>query len=376
MASIVLWQNIPSIHQAPLVRELARQWAGPVLLVVEEGLSQHRHKQGWQQPDFGNAELIIRPSRQHRHEIISNAGENSIHLFSGIRAYPETYWSLKQVACTNASLAIYAEHVDDRGLRGPIKRLQYSFDALRWGSRVDLMLITGQRGREWFAQRGFPVKNIAPFAYFPEPVCLDASAFPLTLKQSVDQINLLFLAELIPRKGVDILLISLSGLQDYPWLLRIAGIGSHGLVYQQLAEQLGIADRLEWLGSLPNHQVPALMAESDCLILPSRFDGWGAVVNEALLAGTPALVSDACGASELVESSDRGLVFAADSQAALTQALADQFHKGPNSSVHRLAIQAWAHHSISPAVAAQYLLDQFEIVNLPDQPLCRAPWLI
>jgi len=347
-----------------------------VLLVVEEGLSQHRHKQGWQQPDFGNAELIIRPSRQHRHEIISNAGENSIHLFSGIRAYPETYWSLKQVACTNASLAIYAEHVDDRGLRGPIKRLQYSFDALRWGSRVDLMLITGQRGREWFAQRGFPVKNIAPFAYFPEPVCLDASAFPLTLKQSVDQINLLFLAELIPRKGVDILLISLSGLQDYPWLLRIAGIGSHGLVYQQLAEQLGIADRLEWLGSLPNHQVPALMAESDCLILPSRFDGWGAVVNEALLAGTPALVSDACGASELVESSDRGLVFAADSQAALTQALADQFHKGPNSSVHRLAIQAWAHHSISPAVAAQYLLDQFEIVNLPDQPLCRAPWLI
>ena len=372
---ILLWQNIPSIHQAPLVRELASQWAGRVLLVVEEGVSKHRQKQGWQQPDFGNAELIINPSRQHRHEIISNVGENSIHLFSGIRAYPQTYWSLKQVARTNASLAIYAEHVDDRGWRGPIKRLQYWFDALRWGGRVDLMLITGQRGRKWFANRGFPKAKIVPFAYFPEPAMLDASTLPLTQKQSVDQIDLLFLGQLIPRKGLDLLLLSLAGQQARPWYLRIAGMGSHRQAYHQLAEQLGIAARVEWLGPVPNHQVPSLLTAADCLILPSRYDGWGAVVNEALLAGTPALVSDACGASELVESSDRGLVFAADSQAALIQALANQLNKGPNSSEHRLAIQAWAQKAISPAIGAKYLLEQFRILKSATHPLTIPPWL-
>lgn len=375
MADIFFWHNVPCIHTAPLLKALASQWQGRVFVVTELYLYEERIKQGWSQPDYGVAKLIIAPSRQKRLDLIEQAAINSIHIFGGIRAYPETYWSLKQVARTNASLAIYAENVDDRGLRGPIKRLQYSFDALRWGNRVDLMLITGQRGRKWFANMGFPKAKIVPFAYFPEPAILDGSTLPLTQKQSVDQINLLFLGQLIPRKGVDLLLLSLAGQQARPWYLRIAGIGSHRQAYHQLAEQLGVSARVEWLGPVPNHQVPSLLTAADCLILPSRYDGWGAVVNEALLAGTPALVSDACGASELVESSDRGLVFTAVSQAALTQALANQLNKGPSNSEQRLAIQAWAQNSITPAVAARYLLDLFSNAKHGYSIPAPAPWL-
>ena len=375
MADIFFWNNVPCILTAPFLRALASQWQGRVFVVTEFHLYEERIKQGWSQPDYGVAKLIIAPSRQKRLDLIEQAAINSIHIFGGIRAYPQTYWSMKQVARTNATLAIYAEHVDDRGWRGPIKRLQYWFDALRWGGRVDLMLITGQRGRKWFANRGFPKAKIVPFAYFPEPAMLDASTLPLTQKQSVDQIDLLFLGQLIPRKGLDLLLLSLAGQQARPWYLRIAGMGSHRQAYHQLAEQLGIAARVEWLGPVPNHQVPSLLTAADCLILPSRYDGWGAVVNEALLAGTPALVSDACGASELVESSDRGLVFAADSQAALIQALANQLNKGPNSSEQRLAIQAWAQKAITPAVAARYLLDLFGNAHHGYSIPTAAPWL-
>ena len=56
-----------------------------------------------------------------------------------------------------------------------------------------------------------------------------------------------------------------------------------------------------------------MIAKYDALVLPSRHDGWGVVVNEALLQGVPVIVSDHVGAKCLVELSSRaGLVFRCD----------------------------------------------------------------
>jgi glycosyltransferase involved in cell wall biosynthesis len=56
-------------------------------------------------------------------------------------------------------------------------------------------------------------------------------------------------------------------------------------------------------------------------VLPSRFDGWGAVVNEALMVGTPVICSDRCGASDVIENGRNGYVFEADNADALLQRL-------------------------------------------------------
>lgn len=50
----------------------------------------------------------------------------------------------------------------------------------------------------------------------------------------------------------------------------------------------------------------ACMARADVLVLPSWHDGWGAVVSEALMAGTPAIASDACGSAGVVRASGVG----------------------------------------------------------------------
>ena len=56
-----------------------------------------------------------------------------------------------------------------------------------------------------------------------------------------------------------------------------------------------------------------MIAKYDALVLPSRHDGWGVVVNEALLQGVPVIVSDHVGAKCLVESpGGAGLVFCCD----------------------------------------------------------------
>jgi glycosyltransferase involved in cell wall biosynthesis len=98
------------------------------------------------------------------------------------------------------------------------------------------------------------------------------------------------------------------------------------------------------------------MAEADMLVLPSRFDGWGAVANEALMAGTPVVVSGACGASDLVRSEEAGRVVAAGSVGSLSAGLAEMIAKGRVGIEERRELRRWARGAISPAAGAGYLM--------------------
>ena len=104
---------------------------------------------------------------------------------------------------------------------------------------------------------------------------------------------------LIPRKRVDVLLRALALLPSDvpPWILEVHGDGPSKPALAALAADLGISDRIRWGGRFESSEAAARMAGLSSMILPSDFDGWGAVVNEALLCGVPVIASDACGAS-------------------------------------------------------------------------------
>lgn len=371
---IIFWQNIPSIHQGAVIREIARRTAVPILVVAENDVSEERREQGWPTPDFGSARVIIRPSRGERRRILSEAGNDSIHVFTGIHAYPETYWTFRQAVGGRATVGVYAEPVDDRGWRGILKRGLYRTQAFRWGARLDFMLVTGDRGRHWFSERGFRRERIFPYGYFVTSPDVDSIRGVQDGNPATARFEWLFVGQLLPHKGLDVLLNSLTNLVEEPWRLRVVGVGRDEATYRQLANRLGLADRVDWAGTVPNDEVQGLMASADAMVLPSRFDGWGAVVNEALSVGTPVLVSDACGAAELVGTSGRGKVFQADSVGSLTAALKNQIAKGKVRPDQRSQIQQWAASNIVPGVAADYLLSVMRYSRHGGtKPL--APWL-
>jgi glycosyltransferase involved in cell wall biosynthesis len=104
----------------------------------------------------------------------------------------------------------------------------------------------------------------------------------------------------------------------------------------------GIANRVFWLGKMNAAQVQARIHDADALILPSREDGWGAVVNEALMAGTPVICSTACGAADLIKDPWLGTVFQSGQVMDLAAALRDWARKGKASDVERERIRSWA----------------------------------
>ena len=92
-------------------------------------------------------------------------------------------------------------------------------------------------------------------------------------------------------------------------VLAIAGRPKQeGSSYAKLADQLGIADRVRWLGYVADDDLPVLLAGARCLVFPSLYEGFGLPVVEAMAVGCPVICSDttslpetAAGAALLVD---------------------------------------------------------------------------
>lgn len=90
--------------------------------------------------------------------------------------------------------------------------------------------------------------------------------------------------------------------------LMFAGTGEEEKAYRGLVENLGIRDRVRFLGNVPHDELPDLVAAADISILPSKSEGLANAWVEALSCGTPIIISEAGGARELVRSDIAGRV--------------------------------------------------------------------
>jgi glycosyltransferase involved in cell wall biosynthesis len=95
---------------------------------------------------------------------------------------------------------------------------------------------------------------------------------------------------LIPLKGISELLEAFSRLAEGE--LYVAGDGS----LQPLVTQAVESGRVTYLGHLDRPALQRLYADSDVLVLPSRHEVWGLVINEALEHGLPVIATEAAGA--------------------------------------------------------------------------------
>jgi glycosyltransferase involved in cell wall biosynthesis len=126
----------------------------------------------------------------------------------------------------------------------------------------------------------------------------------------------LFCGQMIARKGVDILLAAFQRLARSARLLLV---GREAELPALLAALPADArSRITYAGFQAPEDLPRFFSQADVFILPSRYDGWGVVVNQALGAGLPIICSDLVGAGhDLVEDEVNGAKFHAGDADAL-----------------------------------------------------------
>ncbi len=137
-------------------------------------------------------------------------------------------------------------------------------------------------------------------------------------------VRFLFSGQLIPRKGVDLLLQafdSVSSTGTKPPRLVLLGDGPDRARYEAMTPPR-LRSRVEFRGHVAPADLPRAYEDGDVFVLPSRHDGWGVVVNEAIAAGMPVIASDAVGAAhDLVEPGRNGTIVRANDAASLAAAM-------------------------------------------------------
>lgn len=133
-----------------------------------------------------------------------------------------------------------------------------------------------------------------------------------------------FVGRLTPEKGLDVLLRACVRLYG-AWTLTVAGTGPAQEELEALAERLGIASRITWLGGITRGDLAALWPRLDCLVAPSRttprwVESYPLQVLEAMGHGIAVVVSDSGALPETVGRA--GLVFRDGHPDGLTDALA------------------------------------------------------
>jgi len=128
-----------------------------------------------------------------------------------------------------------------------------------------------------------------------------------------------YIGQLIPRKGLDILIKALVEVDDIPWRLYLIGDGPQRQELENLAQQKGVLGRIHFMGFRQDRL--NYLRGFDAFVLPSRLEGIPRCLMEAMGAGVPIIASNIPGCKHLVQDEITGLLFLVDNQTMLTSVI-------------------------------------------------------
>jgi glycosyltransferase involved in cell wall biosynthesis len=342
------YQDYPNVHFLPVLRALAER--NQVILCVDREMDPGRARMGFGLPEAGCVEIRVGPSREEIKTNIITGHRDDVHIanFSrGNHTAAALRWLRRRTPFRFGILSEYLKFGRRRLLSVPY--CLYTLSQVKlYRPMVDFVLAMGDLGVRQFRRLGFDASRLFPYGYAVEPSDTSRNATSVW----GPGFRIMFVGALHPWKALDVLFRALAGIQMYEWELLVVGEGPEEAGLRVLARDLGVDDRIRWRGFTSNVETRALMRGSDLLVLPSRYEGWGAVVNEALMAGTCVVASDRCGSSVLLSDERRGDVFHAGQVEDLRRVLARRIAAGPTTECLRRAIRAWSQRVDGPSVAA------------------------
>lgn len=342
-ARLYYLDDIPTPYRLGVHRRIGRQWPGSFKIAYCAASEPGRD---WSF-DFGDLDVEILPGRQYRPpkqvNPISVKWNPSVRAsLAGFRPdmvvlsgylHPTMYLAAHWCRQHGVPYAIVCEtsarSTTTTGVKGWIKRGVAGWLVRRMAFGLPL----GREAGEYLRSFGSPD---APLHYFPntpdtsmvveaaEQIRKDGREEDLRRRLNIPPGNriVLFVGRMIDAKR------PLDALEAF----RLAGAAASGatmvfvgdgpLLEQIKAEATGV-DNVVFTGWLTDPaQTAALMAISAVMVLPSQHETWGAVVNEAMAAGTPVIASDRVGSAiELIESEASGIIYPVGDTVALADAI-------------------------------------------------------
>jgi len=214
---------------------------------------------------------------------------------------------------------------------------------------------------------GVPAERVVPFGYFVTDTGARRHMGDAPESMQVPELAVAFVGALIERKGLRPLLDAVRSLRSRGTRIRLDVYGP-GDPSRYCFDGIGT----RYCGRVPFGHAQNTIAAYDLLAMPSLHDGWGVVVNEALLAGVPVLCSAATGAGALVRKWGCGLVVDTPDAESLASALKSV--AAARSGLVEMGRRAESlRELLQPSYAARYMLQCLESGHeMAARPPC--PW--
>ena len=362
---IIAWHPVLTDHQAFTYQELSRQSGLPVVVQVVHLEDETRRAQGWADTRVDGVERHLIPSKGFLRQGLCRllAGRDQIHVFGSAFESPRLMLLL-WLACVMRlecyiisepySPVAYGYLANGSPLRERLKTWLrpwlYRFYVLALRRGLQGIFTISRLAAQQYVSAGMPADSIFPFGYFVPTEPVTSLAEVVNRDASTQRLRLVFIGALIERKGLGTLIAAVRVAADKGAKLQLDVYGPGD---PKAFDFDGSCVR--YLGRIPFGQAQHHLRSYDLMVLPSHYDGWGVVVNEALCAGVPVLCSDQVGARVVVETFKAGQVFPRGDVQALAHQLVALAAEPAKLAEMKLACPLAA-EAIQPSRAANYML--------------------
>ncbi|MFQ5923869.1 MAG: glycosyltransferase family 4 protein [Anaerolineales bacterium] len=134
-------------------------------------------------------------------------------------------------------------------------------------------------------------------------------------------LQIVFIGNLIPRKGLHRLIRALNGIRADEWHLSVVGSLEFDRDYSDRIRRTTDQPNIRLMGALDHAEIAELLSQSHVLAMPSAYEGFGIAYLEGMAFGLPAVASAAGGASDIVQDGVNGYLVPPSDEAQLRERL-------------------------------------------------------
>lgn len=209
----------------------------------------------------------------------------------------------------------------------------YGWVESRYLSSVDGFIFNSQTTRQAVAQAGVNLNTRSGVVAHPAGDRLDPQITEQALIQRAYQpgpLKIVFVGNLIPRKGLHTLLQAISQLPPGDCQLNVIGrVDADPAYYRKTLTQIAkqeLSTRVKLSGALTDSQLYAQLMDSHLLVVPSTYEGFGIVYLEGMGFGLPAIGTDRGAAAEIITPGVDGYLVPAENPSIIAEYIAALAH--------------------------------------------------
>jgi glycosyltransferase involved in cell wall biosynthesis len=316
---VICWYPALTDHQSFTIKELKIKLHGELDIYVFSHIHKARVKQHWVGSDAEKSEKKVISGFFGFKTILKafNNDRNAIHVFGSPFENIKIIATLFLAICLKKEIYLISEpyspiepgYLDDRfGFLNKVKQrirpFIYKFYGVFLCKNLAGVFAISKSAMLQYRKLGFANEKIYPFGYFVSEFHSEEKAIESPKNKSEYKVHAVFVGNLISIKGLDLLIEAVNRINISEKRLALSVYGSGDASKFKFD-----GDSVVYRGIIPFGKAQSVINKYDFLVLPSRYDGWGVVVNESVMAAVPVLVSHMVGAGTMLTKWNCGLVF-------------------------------------------------------------------